>query len=952
MIHGWRQSFAQPTLPFVLVQLSDWNAIGHTDPNIADVRAAQSDLLRYVPNVGMALAFDAGIAGNVHSPFKEEPGRRVALELSRLTTRTAASAPGPTMGYACFVDKQFQPNQTATELNQTTYSVRIQLATEMAPLQLLPTQSCRSLGCKPNHSKPLDNWSCRRCDASNCSVLSGMPTECHTPGSCAPYIFAVRITDRGGNGAWYDAGVEVEKGGTSLLLKVNATAQIPGLMCSGQQGYPGPDGRWTGKPGGGGADWYCQADSVRYAQGQSLCAVYDSGRGGRGDVPLAPFQTLPVMKACPTAKPPPPSLKADDAEMVATEVARSPRRTVMAWMGWHGRTDAQLDTIVDYFVANRDAITTASPATHSLGANASLIERPLARGAAHTPSSVFKSLHAGGVRVLPTIYNDANGYHASLLPLLRQLAASPDAFIQQAVDLAVSEGTDGWNVNFEIGAADWNSTAPTVPQASQLLIKFLDQFGKALHAKGKLLSVDMSTDTNPLCLSIGGRAPVLKRGCNYEWWPVHRLNTSCVDRFITMTTYQSFERFLVGTGAMVTGFWRRADGGNYAPTSPRRVGIGFGSTRPMNATELQARFSVVERLGIEEIDIWAVDQTKQVPDAWLPLLRAFVKGEPLPRVKLPLSLPQQPQGAASGSGGGLVPAASSQIGAGTGVGGARRTALAWMGSDGRNDLQLNASIAYFICNRDALTTASPTSHCLGMDGTLQERGLAKGATHTTRSVFQQLRAGGVRVMPTIYNPGTDCAGVNKFILPYFLKMAAAPDAFIKQVVDLAVEEDLDGWSVDFELGPADWNTKPGPTQNVTGAILARFVDRLAQALHAKGKVLSLAVGTCCSEWWDAKALNATALDRIADMSTYKSFPTFIVSIATALVEYASDKIGVGFSNPSGFGLGDIQARFDVMEGLGLKELEVYFVEGNRGLNASWLPSFREFVGTNFDIGDK
>ena len=113
-----------------------------------------------------------------------------------------------------------------------------------------------------------------------------------------------------------DAGVEVEKGSTSLLLKVNATAQIPGLMCSGQQGYPGPDGRWTGKPGGGGADWYCQADSVRYAQGQSLCAVYDSGRGGRGDVPLAPFQTLPVMKACPTAKPPPPSLKADDGGLV------------------------------------------------------------------------------------------------------------------------------------------------------------------------------------------------------------------------------------------------------------------------------------------------------------------------------------------------------------------------------------------------------------------------------------------------------------------------------------------------------------------------------------------------------------------------------------------------------------------------------------------------------------
>ena len=339
------------------------------------------------------------------------------------------------------------------------------------------------------------------------------------------------------------------------------------------------------------------------------------------------------------------------------------------------------------------------------GDSADLVQRPLRAGATYTPSSVYKELRAGGVRVLPTqlptIYNDANGMHSELLPKLLKLAASPDTFIKQAVNLAVAEDLDGWNVDFEIGAADWNSTVTTVPLGAQLLAKFLDTFAQALHAKGKLLSVDMSTDTNPLCLSISGRAPVLKHGCNYEWWPVYALNRTSVDRFITMTTYESFERFVVGAGAMVSGFWRRTDGGNYAPTSPRRVGMGFASTRPMNTTELERRFSVVEQLGIEEIDIWSVDEVQQVPEIWLPLLRAYVAGEPLPRAR------RHP----------------------TAVNGAtpRRTAMAWMGSSGRTDAQLNASIAYFAANRDALTTASPTSHCLGMDGSLQERPLAHGA---------------------------------------------------------------------------------------------------------------------------------------------------------------------------------------------------------------------------------
>lgn len=60
-----------------------------------------------------------------------------------------------------------------------------------------------------------------------------------------------------------------------------------------------------------------------------------------------------------------------------------------------------------------------------------------------------------------------------------------------------------------------------------------------------------------------------------------------------------------------------------------------------------------------------------------------------------------------------------------------------------------------------------------------------------------------------------------------------------------------------------------------------------------------------------------------------------------------DKVGVGFANPWPFDLEDIKARFDVMEGLGMGGLDVFFVdEGNRGLKGSWLPLSRDFVAAS------
>ena len=36
--------------------------------------------------------------------------------------------------------------------------------------------------------------------------------------------------------------------------------------------------------------------------------------------------------------------------------------------------------------------------------------------------------------------------------------AAPEGFIADAVAMAEAEGLDGWNIDFEIGAADWNTS--------------------------------------------------------------------------------------------------------------------------------------------------------------------------------------------------------------------------------------------------------------------------------------------------------------------------------------------------------------------------------------------------------------------------------------------------------------------------------------------------------------
>ena len=203
----------------------------------------------------------------------------------------------------------------------------------------------------------------------------------------------------------------------------------------------------------------------------------------------------------------------------------------------------------------------------------------------------------------------------------------------------------------------------------------------------------------------------------------------------------------------------------------------------------------------------------------------------------------------------------------------------------------------------------------------------------------RLQDGGVRVLPTIYN---DANGYNTTLLPQFMAMASDPDGFIEQAVSLAVEHDLEGWNIDFEIGQKDRGNATVIAE--AGELLVTFVDRFARALQAHGKVLSLDVATADSTWWNATALNASALDSMADMSTYKNFADFVISLGIALLEWSPQKIGVGFGNANRTETW-LRERFEVIEGLGVHEVDIWFVDSlpkNR-LPDNWLPHIKSFL---------
>ena len=73
LIDGWRSLWQQPELPFLFVQLPEYQK---TPP---DIREAQLRTWTETPATGMVVTIDCGDAGDIHPPDKRQVGARLAL---------------------------------------------------------------------------------------------------------------------------------------------------------------------------------------------------------------------------------------------------------------------------------------------------------------------------------------------------------------------------------------------------------------------------------------------------------------------------------------------------------------------------------------------------------------------------------------------------------------------------------------------------------------------------------------------------------------------------------------------------------------------------------------------------------------------------------------------------------------------------------------------------------
>jgi sialate O-acetylesterase len=98
MIRAWRAAWLDPALPFLFVQLPNYDVPGASSPlgqsSWAELREAQATALG-VPKTAMAVTLDIGEAANLHPVNKEEVGRRLALWALRVAYGRDVIASGP-----------------------------------------------------------------------------------------------------------------------------------------------------------------------------------------------------------------------------------------------------------------------------------------------------------------------------------------------------------------------------------------------------------------------------------------------------------------------------------------------------------------------------------------------------------------------------------------------------------------------------------------------------------------------------------------------------------------------------------------------------------------------------------------------------------------------------------------------------------------------------------------
>ena len=97
MIQGWRERWGVENFPFFWVQLAPFRKVSDTpqDTVWSWIRETMDKIQNTVPNGGMACIIDAGAQDNIHPPYKEIAGARLALQARKAAYGQDIIASGP-----------------------------------------------------------------------------------------------------------------------------------------------------------------------------------------------------------------------------------------------------------------------------------------------------------------------------------------------------------------------------------------------------------------------------------------------------------------------------------------------------------------------------------------------------------------------------------------------------------------------------------------------------------------------------------------------------------------------------------------------------------------------------------------------------------------------------------------------------------------------------------------
>ncbi len=97
LIRNWRSDWGQGDFPFLQVQLAPYTAplAEPAESNWAELRESQWVVSQRLPNVGMAVITDCGDADDIHPPYKEPVGQRLALQARAMAYGHKVVCQGP-----------------------------------------------------------------------------------------------------------------------------------------------------------------------------------------------------------------------------------------------------------------------------------------------------------------------------------------------------------------------------------------------------------------------------------------------------------------------------------------------------------------------------------------------------------------------------------------------------------------------------------------------------------------------------------------------------------------------------------------------------------------------------------------------------------------------------------------------------------------------------------------